>query len=398
MSKIDEFYCDRVVQGSGVLRDFSTHFSRIAPQGTTALIVGDENEQNYQTARDVIARFYQIEPINSRNQTVNLVDRIKIKSEIGLIVSVGDAHSLAVGKFLSHKYGLKHIFIALSPCCLTYLSPYATLYHKDGYGEVYSALIPDLVICDDSLITNDDLIADAYGQICARLTALIDIDFRSAVENEKIKQGYSNLLQTIVDLVKEKEITKDKILKYSLASSYYLAQIDWTGDGSTQFAHAVSLYAKKSGKKVQSEEKTDGLCAKIILATYECALKNSLKNGVFVPDNNGYFIALTTALGVSPFRAHKILSKIENRAFVSEKLYRLSLYRAEIYNRAKIYRKTLVFTALKQKRLYKDKGFSYNGYVGREQISRILPLVSEMKGKFTLFSLLKQTGYLRPKL
>ena len=103
-------------------------------------------------------------------------------------------------------------------------------------------------------------------------------------------------------------------------------------------------------------------------------------------------------LGISPFRAHKIVSKVENLSFVKEKLYRLSLYRAQMLNRAKIYRKTLVFTALKQKRLYKDKGFSYNGYIGREHVKRILPLVGEMRGKITLFSLLKQTGYLRPEL
>ncbi|MBQ8882553.1 MAG: hypothetical protein IJY70_04075 [Clostridia bacterium] len=395
MDIVERFFNEKTRVGRGEIANFSTHFSSISPQGSLALVISDGKGENYETVGDAISRFYRITPLNNTDFTSETARKIKIESEVKLIISVGGQSAVGLGKFLAHKYGLKHIFIALSPVSVEYLTRYCTLCCRDGYPEVYSVLSPDLILCDDDLLMGGDELADGYGRICARLVALFDADIRYATCAERRDDAYAEILGTIRDLIKEKEITPSKVFRYGLVVSGALADMDWTGDASLQFSHAITMLKTRQEEKVEGVDKSDGLLANKILAVYESALTAPIKNCVYAPNNNHAITALTTLLGVNPFRARKIVSPFSSKTELDEKLYCLSLYRDELLNRLKIYRKTLVFTAEKQKRLYKDKGFSYNNYADRDSVRAVLPLLPEMRGKLTLFSLLKQTGYLR---
>ena len=69
-------------------------------------------------------------------------------------------------------------------------------------------------------------------------------------------------------------------------------------------------------------------------------------------------------------------------------------YRSELTRKAVIYEKTLSFALKLFKRLYNDKGYSYNNYLGAEDLKVCIALAPEMREKFTCFTLMKQLGLL----
>jgi hypothetical protein len=71
------------------------------------------------------------------------------------------------------------------------------------------------------------------------------------------------------------------------------------------------------------------------------------------------------------------------------------VYRTELIDRGERYRKVLQFVQNRAKRLYKDRGFSYNKYLDGQTVKVCFALAPEMRGKKTLFSLMKQTGLMR---
>ena len=397
MNILRDFYQENTVAGSKICSEAEMHFLSIAPRGSLALCIVDGEGKNYETARGVISRFYKAEPINAVSFSAEKAEKLKIKSEIGLIISIGGERAVALGKFLSYKYGLKHIFFALNPCSVEYLIEFVSLPCRDGYNEIYPGKVPSLIFCDDDLLLDGDDTANGYGRICSRLVGLFDADVRRVVYGECNESAYCKCLRTICDTIKEREITAQKIFRYGIILSEGLKELGWSADACISLVRALKLKKKAEKSEVVDDGKVEGEVAKIIASIYLSALSRPLVSGVFAPNNNRSMGALSQVLGIHPFRARRVVSRLQSNLALEEHLYCLSLYRDELKQRASLYRKTLIFTAQKQKRLYKDKGFSYNGYADENSVRVALPFVAEMRGKFTLFSLLKQTGYISTK-
>lgn len=103
---------------------------------------------------------------------------------------------------------------------------------------------------------------------------------------------------------------------------------------------------------------------------------------------------MVRALGMSPFRAADKLTAGMPPAELNRYIHILREYRDELMFKAEIYEKTLSFALKRFKRLYKDKGYSYNNYLDADSLKLCFALAPEMREKFTFFTLLKQTGML----
>jgi hypothetical protein len=100
-------------------------------------------------------------------------------------------------------------------------------------------------------------------------------------------------------------------------------------------------------------------------------------------------------LGISPLMAINVISRHEKLESLQRKIHCLKVYRTELIDRGERYRKVLQFVQNRAKRLYKDRGFSYNKYLDGQTVKVCFALAPEMRGKKTLFSLMKQTGLMR---
>jgi hypothetical protein len=166
-------------------------------------------------------------------------------------------------------------------------------------------------------------------------------------------------------------------------------------DGAISTAMAYRLILQKSNKKTKPLLETSVVLAQKILQFYRLALNFPLINSTFAFNNNELIDALYLDLGVNPVRAVKAIPKYYAYGDIERAIFCINSFKGELLNKVKIFDKTAQFITTRFKRLYKDRGFSYNEYVDNQDFRRALIYSSAFGGKSTVINLLMQIGYLR---
>ena len=115
---------------------------------------------------------------------------------------------------------------------------------------------------------------------------------------------------------------------------------------------------------------------------------------VAVPDENLRAELLAKKLGISPFATVRGNAARNDFGDLGRKIYVLSEYRRDLAVRCVGIEKTLVFAAKRMKRLYKDKGYSYNNYVTANDLRICFALAPDVRGAGATLKIMRQAGYL----
>lgn len=389
----DNFTCiSDAIEGESTLEFLGEEVGKVAPEGSEVLFLYDEREK-CQTVRDVVGRFCKIDSVKISDCTLVKCQKIIPSEQCRAVVGAGGRECVNVAKYVCTKYSLPLIFVALEQSCHDYLTGASTLFFN-GYPEIYSVKPPVKVIADATLLEGGDENARGYGATCARLVTLFDEDVKRAMGESVDNQTYAYLLAEICDLIEcEKNgLTARRVMQSALRVSYALEKMRAYTDGCRQSAQVLGLLKNRANEKSKTQAENESILAPFVMACYLLSICVDNGTGVYVPDNNAQIDIMYRLLGVSPLTAIKVVNKHESLNGILQKIHCLKVYKSELIRRGEIYRKVLEFAQNRVKRLYKDRGFSYNKYLDGRTVKRCFALAPEMRGKQTLFSLMKQTG------
>ena len=132
-------------------------------------------------------------------------------------------------------------------------------------------------------------------------------------------------------------------------------------------SHAFKLLKRKEGENVRLLGENEMVFSVVTMRAYVAAL-SLIGAPVAAPDNNVRLERRVRSLGINPFRAAGKLTAGMPPAELNRYIHILREYRAELMLKAGIYEKTLSFALKHFKRLYKDKGYSYNNYLDADSL------------------------------
>lgn len=96
--------------------------------------------------------------------------------------------------------------------------------------------------------------------------------------------------------------------------------------------------------------------------------------------------------GISPVVLTKNLGRYVPAGELARKIYCVREFAPDLDVKAAAYLGILDFAFKRFKRLYKDRGFSYNGYVRAEEKKLCFALAPDVGSAFTLLDLARETG------
>lgn len=385
-------YISNAIEGENALAKLGEEVCKIVPESSDALFLYDEHEK-CQTVRDALGRFCKIDGKKVEIDSAGECQKFVPNEQCKIIVGAGGSKCVNVAKYICTKYSLPLVFVALEQSCHDYLTSASTLF-CNGYPEVYNVTPPMKVIADCALLNDGDDNVKGYGATCARLVTLFDEDVKRAMGECVDNESYTYLLGEISDLIESEKsgLCKRRVMQSALRVSYALEKMHAYTDGCRQSAQVLRLIKREESK---SQAENEMMLSPLVMACYLLGICLDDGKSVRAPDNNAQIDNMYKLLGISPLMAINVISRHEKLESLQRKIHCLKVYRTELIDRGERYRKVLQFVQNRAKRLYKDRGFSYNKYLDGQTVKTCFALAPEMRGKKTLFSLMKQTGLMR---
>lgn len=387
---------------SGAIALLNETVMRIVPESGKLLFIADKRFDKVKIVYDVLTRKFRTDMVEVSSVNKKAALSVSVGEDVKAVVCAGGGGVSDMAKYVAARHNLPLVCVALSQATAGYLIPSAMLEGDGGYIEVYKVAPPRFLIADTALFENSDrLNAAGFGEVCSRLTAIFDWQLSHVLKGEEYtKSTVDKAVAVIGDLLYKackgeagSAETGSAAIKLSLiASKCGNSRLMCGGDA--QLTHAFSLLCKRKNREVKLQGENEMLFSCIAMRAYLMLLARPLPQTVSVPDNNARLDYMSVKLGVSPFRALDKITDCLPYGDLSRMLFILREYRAELTDRAVIYEKTLSFALKLFKRLYKDKGYSYNNYLSADDVKVCIALAPEMREKFTCFTLMKQLGLL----
>jgi len=386
--------------GAGVLKDLPQALGGLVPEGGKALFIACEGKSE-QIVREVVSRKYRVSAavVPGDYRAVGLksfVTSIKADEDVKLVVAVGDGRIADVGKFAAARYRLPLCVVALSQADINYHTFVSVLIGADGTSK-YRAVSPSLAVFDYSLYPElDVLTAAGYGAACARLTAAFDL------YTAKLLRGEANENSAFCDTAKivAKLVSADKIIAEEAGEATAKLSAAAGRDprilygGTSGAAEILEALKRRKGETPKLRGENEMLLALPLIRSYAAFFALAPALPVNAPDDGVRAELIAKRLGVSPLAATRSFLPGADEADLRRKVYILGEYRRDLIVRCVSIEKTLVFAAKRMKRLYKDKGYSYNNYVTADDLRVCFALAPELRGGSDTMRLMKQAGYL----
>lgn len=385
------------LEGTGVLRDLPGALTEIAPEGSRALLIACEGKSEA-AVREAIARKFRVSAVYPEKTSDGLKEfakSVRPGEDVKLVIAAGDGELADAGKFVAARYGLPLCVAALSQADVNYHTFVSMLRGRDGTGK-YRAVKPDLVLFDYSLYPDSDVRnAAAYGIACSRLISAFDAFATGLVSGrENEDSGFGIVAKSVAELLSadkpDKELTGKATARLSRACG---ENPRLSGGGAALAAEALEALKRSRNEIPKLRGENEVLTALPIVRLYAAFLSLLPTLPVAAPDGN-LRLELMARIKISPFAAARAISDREELVGLERAAYILKEYRADLVSRCLIIEKTLVYSAKRIKRLYKDKGYSYNNYATASDVGLSLALATEMRGGDSLIKIIKQAGYL----
>ena len=393
---------DRLIAGKGVLAGLNDRLSALVPERGKVLCVLDGRFAAAETVYGIVTRKFRAERSpEGLCASRKYAHGIRAGEDVKAVVCAGGGGAADVAKYVAARYGLPAVVVALSQATAGYMSPSSMLEADGGFTEVYKTGSPAFTIMDTALLKDDDeLNAAGFGEICSRLASLFDWELSHILRGEEYSaEAASDAVKLIKYALSEAErggLSAEKIGRCAVlmsAVTEHCKSSRMMCGGEAQMAHAFKLLKRKEGENVRLQGENEMVFSVVTMRAYVAAL-SLIGVPVAAPDNNVRLERMVRSLGINPFRAAGKLTAGMPPAELNRYIHILREYRAELMLKAGIYEKTLSFALKHFKRLYKDKGYSYNNYLDADSLKLCFALAPEMREKFTFFTLLKQTGML----
>lgn len=393
---------DRLIAGKGVLAGLNDRLSALVPERGKVLCVLDGRFAAAETVYGIVTRKFRAERSpEGLCASRKYAHGIRAGEDVKAVVCAGGGGAADVAKYVAARYGLPAVVVALSQATAGYMSPSSMLEADGGFTEVYKTGSPAFTIMDTALLKDDDeLNAAGFGEICSRLASLFDWELSHILRGEEYyAEAASDAVKLIKYALSEAErggLSAEKIGRCAVLMSAVTERCKSSRmmcGGEAQMAHAFKLLKRKEGENVRLQGENEMVFSVVTMRAYVAAL-SLIGAPVAAPDNNVRLERMVRSLGINPFRAAGKLTAGMPPAELNRYIHILREYRAELMLKAGIYEKTLSFALKHFKRLYKDKGYSYNNYLDADSLKLCFALAPEMREKFTFFTLLKQTGML----
>ncbi|MDR0426245.1 MAG: iron-containing alcohol dehydrogenase [Clostridiales bacterium] len=389
----------------GAFGQLHTHIAAFLPEGGKVLYIYDGAVGAAQTVKRLLTKKYRAAEFCRDNMVSDrkLIGEIRVEEDVRLVVCAGGGSVADVAKYAAARLGLPLVMCGTSQATAGYLTASAMLY-ADGFCEVYKTAPPAVFLLDTAELSDDGTLnAAGFGEVCSRLTALFDWEFAAQARGESYcKSVEKEALLLICDLIKRVENAPAAARPALIAKSAVRLSLlmQRMGDsrlmcgGDMQIMHALSMLFRREARAFKLWGENEMLVSQVAIRAYLALLESGDMGFQPPPDNNLRLEAMGEYLGIGPGRAFK---KIQPYISYDELLtisHCVAECREELLFKLRIYQKILLNANRIFKRLYKDKGYSYNEYVGAADLSLCIGLAPDVREKFTTLTYMKQLGLL----
>lgn len=391
--------------GAGAVGRFYEMIGGALPEGSRLLYIYDGKVEAGQAVHAVLNRKYRLNVCCEADLKPDraVVQTLELEEDTRGIVAVGGGSTADIAKYAAAKCRLPLFLLGTSQATAGYLASSSMLL-SDGFYEVFKTKPPEYFAFDtDFLSDKAELNAAGFGEVCSRLTALFDWEFAGEVNGEDYCKGAEkHTVSLIADLIKgvgssPASLHPSLIAKAALRLSAVLQLI---GDsrlmcgGDMQIMHGLELLHRQKDKPVKLWGENEMLTAQVALKIYGALIEGGELGFIPPPDNNLRLDTLSERFGLPAARA---FSKVRPYIPLDELLRQgccLDECRQTLSFKLKIYQKILFSANRVFKRLYKDKGYSYNEYIAADDLALCVGLAPDLREKFTTLTYMKQLGVL----
>ena len=349
------------------------------PDGGDVLFCGD----GYCTEDFVRVAFshYRMRKITTREDAEN------VSGGYLAVIAAGGETAVRNGKIAAIKTGLPLVIFAFDLGFAGYGDRVLEIIERDG-SVVKRTVGRDVKVVFDTAVSCDpDRVAAGYGAICTSLVYLFEKEVGSVLFSTKYdRRKAATALKAVADAIKA-EITSDP----SEAVARGLASLT-EAFGGERFVGGESV-AKVAEllKKRKSREENAALLCRETLCVYRLVLR-LVAPSVSVPDVNARLDIMARRFGISPAVLTSNIRGYMPAGELARVLYCVREYAPELDLKAVAYLKILDFSFKRFKRLYKDRGFSYNDYMSADEKKLCFALAPDVGSPFTLLDVARETG------
>ncbi len=368
----------------GALAQIKSLSAPFAPEGSEAVVITKESEVNAKVL-EVLSRFLRLYPINASENSLTVERSVTLESTIRVVVGVGGDEQMQIASAIAFRYNLKFIFVA-TEVCYSPLSEKAVLFEGNSLYKIKDGKRADLLVCDTTAIES---FAPFYGICAIHLASLLENEIDFAITGERNGE-VERVLPAVTAMIKaELRGDGESVIRNGLSLSG-----GWE-NGVTATATAYTQILRARHEKSKPLVETAVVIAPKLLEFYRLALRFPLRNCCFVHNNNALLDGAEIELKTNPVKAFSRLPKYLKSVEIDKTIFCINSFKTELIKRAEVLTKSAQFVVDRFKRLYKDRGFSYNEYISGDTLRKALVYSNAIGKSSTLINLLFQIGYLR---
>ena len=349
------------------------------PDGGEVIFCGDEYCPK--KFKDVAFSHYRMHEIATKEGAQ------AAKSGFLAVIAAGGKRATENGKIVATEAGLPLVIFAFDAGYIGYGDRVFGTTEKDGGVTIRTVESRIKVVFDSSVSCDPDRVAAGYGAICTSLVYLFEKEVRSVLSREKYdRKVAAEVLKVVADTIKAETTSSP-----SEAVIRGIAALTGIFEGERFLGgESVARVAELLKKRKSREENAAFLCRET-LCVYRLVMR-LVTPAVRVPDVNARLDFMAMRFGISPVVLTKNLGGYAPASELARKVYCVREYAPDLDVKAAAYLRILDFAFKRFKRLYKDRGFSYNGYVRAEEKKLCFALASDVGSAFTLLDLARETG------
>ena len=283
--------------------------------------------------------------------------------------------------------GLPLVVFAFDPGYIGYGDRVFETTERDGSVTARAAESKIKIVFDPSVSCDPDRVAAGYGAICTSLVYLFEKEVRSVLSREKYdRKVAADVLKVVAAAIKAETVSSpsEAVIRGIAALTGIFAGERFMG------GESVAKVAELLKKRKSREENAAFLCRET-LCVYRLVMR-LITPAVRVPDVNARLDFMAKRFGISPVVLTKNLGGYVPAGELARKIYCVREFAPDLDVKAAAYLGILDFAFKRFKRLYKDRGFSYNGYVRAEEKKLCFALAPDVGSAFTLLDLARETG------
>lgn len=349
------------------------------PDGGEVIFCGDEYCPK--KFRDVEFSHYRMHEIATREGAQ------AVGSGFLAVIAAGGKKATENGKIAALGTGLPLVVFAFDPGYIGYGDRVFETTERDGSVTVRAAEGKIKIVFDPSVSCDPDRVAAGYGAICTSLVYLFEKEVRSVLSREKYdRKVAAEVLKVVAAAIKAETVSSpsEAVIRGIAALTGIFAGERFMG------GESVARVAELLKKRKSREENAAFLCRET-LCVYRLVMR-LITPAVRVPDVNARLDFMAKRFGISPVVLTKNLGRYVPAGELARKIYCVREFAPDLDVKAAAYLGILDFAFKRFKRLYKDRGFSYNGYVRAEEKKLCFALAPDVGSAFTLLDLARETG------